>query len=961
MRKSINNSRKSVCRRGMKKVFACLLGLSIIPMNGFTVMAATEQNDQSVVQETTKGESSNQENQIVVQSDENNTEDKVSFAKGSTTVKMGHFQKFEFEGVDSKNIDRIDFESSNPEVVQMKEMHIYTSDEDDEFITGYMPIAKKEKGSSKISATIHMKDGTKKDVQETEFTVQSADKNIVPLTNYDVYRSLMQENDEGADENADGQISYEEMEKVTRIEIHVSSLTDADIACLEYAKNCTYINLEYNGKISDISFMKDMSNLTTVLLENTSVKNISVLKDKAKLNEVRFPNGVSASQRVALIKNKSIDLHAGKMIKNPIRPKGLFDTAHVGFEAEDGKIIVTNDDDQLILKIADGVTAGTSNLIIKDTENNKEELTRIPVNISEGKDNKDDFGFVNSEQTIHIGYFGKIELKNADEQNVDIQIKPKNPDILEVVNDGDTYYYDPHKEGSAILEAEITDENGESFTREMKVSVQGVQDGIAPLTRYGMYSGLTKSDDGETADQNHDYQISYEEMKNASEVFWEAMHLKNSDVEVLKYATNCENLYLYDNEEVTQIDFVKNMKKLKMISLGDTGVTDISALKGVKDQLAYLYPSDQTDVQSRFDLINDVAYVDASSGYDIYDNIIKPNYILNGKDFKLKSSDTSLLEIRKDDDGDYHLETKDGKEGDVVNLEITCEGQTKVVQIVITGEDGKVTINRITLNKSSISLNPGQSEQLSVSYLPSVAIDRSVTWASSNNAIASVDANGKVTANMAGTAVITATTPNGKTAQCTVTVTNPPAQPSTPSTPTITSQKVEKITIKGISKNIAAGKKVKLTATATPDNAANKSVTWTTSNKKVATVNASGVVSINKKASGKSVTITATAKDGSGKKATYKIKVMKGAVKKVKISGKKSVKAGKTLKLKAKVKASKGANKKLIWSSSNKKYATVSSSGKVKALKAGKKKSVKITAMAMDGSGKKATVTIKIK
>ena len=88
---------------------------------------------------------------------------------------------------------------------------------------------------------------------------------------------------------------------------------------------------------------------------------------------------------------------------------------------------------------------------------------------------------------------------------------------------------------------------------------------------------------------------------------------------------------------------------------------------------------------------------------------------------------------------------------------------------------------------------------------------------------------------------------------------------------------------------------------------------------------------------------------------------MKGVVKKVTVSGKKSMKAGKTLKLKAKVKATKKANKKLKWVSNNKKYATVSSSGKVKALKAGKGKKVKITAMATDGSGKKKSVTIKIK
>lgn len=65
---------------------------------------------------------------------------------------------------------------------------------------------------------------------------------------------------------------------------------------------------------------------------------------------------------------------------------------------------------------------------------------------------------------------------------------------------------------------------------------------------------------------------------------------------------------------------------------------------------------------------------------------------------------------------------------------------------------------------------------------------------------------------------------------------------------------------------------------------------------------------------------------------------MKGIVKKIAISGKKSVKAGKSLKLKAKVSSTKKANKKLKWTCSNTKYATVSSSGKVKALKAGKGK-----------------------
>lgn len=175
--------------------------------------------------------------------------------------------------------------------------------------------------------------------------------------------------------------------------------------------------------------------------------------------------------------------------------------------------------------------------------------------------------------------------------------------------------------------------------------------------------------------------------------------------------------------------------------------------------------------------------------------------------------------------------------------------------------------------------------------------------------------------------------------------------------------KVTKVTVKGESKKIAAGKKLKLTCTAAPINADDRRVVWKSSNKKYATVSAKGVVITKKAGSGKRVIITATAKDGSGKKATYKISIVKHVVKSVKITTKtKTVKPGKKLSLKAKVTVSgKTANKTLLWTSSNTKYATVSKTGVVKASKKAKGKSVKITARALDGSGKKATIKIKIK
>ena len=172
---------------------------------------------------------------------------------------------------------------------------------------------------------------------------------------------------------------------------------------------------------------------------------------------------------------------------------------------------------------------------------------------------------------------------------------------------------------------------------------------------------------------------------------------------------------------------------------------------------------------------------------------------------------------------------------------------------------------------------------------------------------------------------------------------------------------VTSVRLFGISKKIAAGKKLTLKATVLPNNASNKKLIWKSSNPKVATVTQSGIVTLKKKTGGKKVTITATATDGSSKYASWKITSMKGIVKKVKITGSKPVKAGKKLKLKAKVIATKKANTKLLWTSSNTKYATVNAKGIVTTKKSAKGKTVKITAMATDGSGKKHTVKIKIK
>ena len=181
------------------------------------------------------------------------------------------------------------------------------------------------------------------------------------------------------------------------------------------------------------------------------------------------------------------------------------------------------------------------------------------------------------------------------------------------------------------------------------------------------------------------------------------------------------------------------------------------------------------------------------------------------------------------------------------------------------------------------------------------------------------------------------------------------------STTTNVTSNQQKLTITGTTRKVAAGKKTKLQVKTSSGVVNPSNLIWTSSNKKVATVNSSGVVTFKKKTGGKSVVITAALKNNRNAKATYKLTATKNPVTKITISGKKTMKINKSQRLKAKVSGKSGAYKTVKWTSSNNKYATVTSKGQVKALKAGKGKTVTITAAALDGSGKKARFKIKLK
>ena len=435
--------------------------------------------------------------------------------------------------------------------------------------------------------------------------------------------------------------------------------------------------------------------------------------------------------------------------------------------------------------------------------------------------------------------------------------------------------------------------------------------------------------------------ISTEEIKNVKSINLENKDLTNADLAGLSEAVNCEKIDLENNKNITDISFIKNLKQLKTLYLRGTSVTDFTALNDLKAQLESLYLPTTASTATRMSFLSDSLYLKEGQELTIQ-QFTKGVFVDSKEACTITSSNLAAVSITGD-------KIKAGTKGQMATLTLKAGTTTKTIKVYTTDETGKIPTQAVVLNKTFVTLNPGKTEQLKITYLPDYATASigTVKWTSSNEAVVTVDAAGKLTAKTAGKAIITAITSDGNVMYCIVTVEN---------------IKVSKITITTTTSNkIATGKKVTLKATVTPSNAYNKGVTWKSSNTKVATVSSSGVVTTKKKMGGKTVTITATAKDGSGKKASYKIYVKKGIVKKVYISGVKSVKAGKKLYLKGKTSASSGANRTLKWSSSNTKYAKVSSKGTVTTYKAGKKKSVKITARAVDGSGKSKTVTIKIK
>jgi len=178
------------------------------------------------------------------------------------------------------------------------------------------------------------------------------------------------------------------------------------------------------------------------------------------------------------------------------------------------------------------------------------------------------------------------------------------------------------------------------------------------------------------------------------------------------------------------------------------------------------------------------AYIITDDSSVIWEYTASSKYWVNDDDYLYPSSSQGIMTYSSGravsyENGKMYFESRDG-----TLYYISCEGgsfdtttnEAEAATIRLFAKTDETVpsddpVESVSLNKSETTLTEGDTETLVATVLPATAADKSVTWTSSDETVATVDQTGKVTAVKEGTATITVTTTDGgKTATCAVTV-----------------------------------------------------------------------------------------------------------------------------------------------------------------------------------------------
>ena len=338
----------------------------------------------------------------------------------------------------------------------------------------------------------------------------------------------------------------------------------------------------------------------------------------------------------------------------------------------------------------------------------------------------------------------------------------------------------------------------------------------------------------------------------------------------------------------------KEIRKLKDITYkGLTSKSTSTEVIGVRNLTDTKYSYTFKDIQSLDGELIDTSYavIWRNEGTGWVSNINESSGVTGSDIEKVKRSAAIILNL----DCSSSL-----KENFYVLQEIAKSFIARLIENSIDPNE----VSSISLNKSSISLLKGDSDKITATVLPTTAYNKKIEWSSTNASVATVDADGVVTAVGPGNAkIIAKTVDGGYTVTCSVNVI----------------ALVESISIDQDELQIWNGESTVLAASVLPTNATNKDVNWSSSNKSVATVDNTGKITA---LSGGTTTITATAADGTGVAASCNVTVLQHVTSLSLSSKSLSMCTGESHTITTTVIPSNAANKNFTVASSDKTVAT---------------------------------------
>lgn len=470
------------------------------------------------------------------------------------------------------------------------------------------------------------------------------------------------------------------------------------------------------------------------------------------------------------------------------------------------------------------------------------------------------FFFRNSHKMKNYNESNKIELKIGDTYQLrthsvtkngkeeSLLYSSSNPDIVEV--DEETGYLIVKESG--VAEITVFFASDSSVYRVYEITVLPEKDSVEIIEE------KEKNSEKSTNEEN---QNKYEEKETSKASL--SKNVSVIDVDINKTSTT---LNLGSSEKLEVIIFPKDATNQNVTwKSSDTNIVSVSSngtIRGMKEGTATITVATSDGSKKARIKVKVVVPKQSVTGIQLQKDIVELSIgaseklvaIISPKNatnqaVTWKSSDDNIAFVdsngviiaKKTGEAIVTVTTNDGK--------LTAKATIKVKPVAVTG---------ISLNKASMNLFIGSTEKLVATISPSNATNQNITWKSSDTSIASVSTVGNVKGNKQGTATITATTEDGaKVAKVTVTVIPVP---------------VDSVSLNRTSGTIylnSSNLTTTLTATVLPSNAADKTVTWKSSNTSVATVSSAGVVTA--KSPGEA-TITATS---GGKKATYTLTVMR--------------------------------------------------------------------------------------